>query len=150
MVKVLAAEGTVLAEGRIAPAVSGALLPDNGGNYTLSGLTLSAGENVGCTFSLTGEQYLSRGVYVYTSEERDAVSSQTFVGVAEGSKQVNAQQTVDLSFTAPSNGGYVPSATVTPLTEITSPKTGDSIWLWCAALSLSIGGVLAAGRKKTS
>lgn len=148
-VQVLASDGTVLGEGRIAPAeTNGVLLPDNEGNYTLKGITLAAGENVGCSFVLTGAQYLSQGVYVYTSEVRDEVSSQTFVGIAEGKKQVNARQTADLSFTAPSNGGYVPSVTVTP-TVVTAPKTGDSVWLWCAALALSIGGVTAAVRKRT-
>ena len=110
-------------------------------------------------------QYLSRGVYVYTSEVRDEVSSQTFVGIAEGTKQVSAQQTVDLSFTPPPQEEIVPSTpTDTPAppvkpappvpyvpTTVTSPKTGDSVWLWGMLLMLSVGSAAAIGmvRKKT-
>lgn len=160
IVQVLAADGAVLAEGRIAPAeTEGVLCPDSEGKYTLGGLTLSAGENVGCIFKLTGAQYLSRGVYVYTSEVRDEVSSQTFVGIAEGAKGVNARQTVDLSFTAPPQEEIEPSTPtdfpVPPVPPappspydpdtITSPKTGDGVWLWGLLLTLSAGSTAAIG-----
>lgn len=159
-VQVLTADGAVLAEGRIAPEeTDGVLLPDNEGNYTLKGLTLAAEENAACSFKLTGAQYLSRGVYVYTSEVRDEVSSQTFVGIAEGTKQVNAQQRVDLSFTPPPQEEIVPSTptdTPTPPVKpvptipyvpatVTSPKTGDSVWLWGMLLMLSVGSAAAIG-----
>lgn len=148
-VQVLAADGAVLAEGRIAPdKTEGVLLPDNKGNYTLSGLTLAAGENVGCVIALTGAQRLSRGVYVYTSEVREEVSSQTFVGIAEGTKVVKARETVDLSFAAPTRDDPAPAVPFVPTVLETSPKTGDSVWLWGLLLTLSAGGTAAVVRKK--
>ena len=178
IVQVLAADGEVLKEGRITPEeTAGVLLPDSEGKYTLEGLTLAAGEHVGCRLKLTGAQYLSRGVYVYTSEVRDEVSSQTFVGIAEGTKQVSAQQTVDLSFTPPPQEEIVPSTPTDPpvppvnpeppvkpappvnpeppipddSVTVTSPKTGDDAWLWGLLLTLSVSSTAAIGttrRKK--
>lgn len=68
------------------------------GSYTLSGLELA--ENSGCEFNLKleGAQYLEQGVYIYSSEIRNDVPSQTFVGIAEGYKQVDVGMKVDLEF----------------------------------------------------
>lgn len=135
-VQVLSSDGGVLAEGRIAPNEStGVLCPDSEGNYTLTGLTLASGDNIDCYMKLTGRQNLSRGVYVYTSEVRNEVSSQTFVGIAEGSKRVDATQRVDLSFTPPPAGGggsFVPTVTVA------SAQTGDTVWLWTVPLFFAL------------
>lgn len=177
-VQVLSPDGAVLAEGRIAPAeTEGVLVPDSAGNYTLTGLTLAEGTHAACRLTLQGKQQLNRGVYVYTSEVRDAVSSQTFVGLAEGAVQVNASQTLDLTVTAPPEddekpddtpedkepddtpeddekpddtpeGGGPPTYIPDPEPLVTSPKTGDGITSWASALVLSLSALPMTLRRK--
>ena len=149
-VQLLGADGAVLAQGRIAPAEEeGVLQPDSAGRYTLGGLTLKAGEEMACRFTLTGVQQLRRGVYVYTSEVREGVSSQTFVGLAEGAMQVNGQQALPLSFTAPADPvpsvPYVPSV---PTVTVESPKTGDGVLLWAVLGAVSSAAMGAVGWRK--
>ena len=149
-VQLLGADGAVLSQGRIAPAEEeGVLQPDSGGRYTLGGLTLKAGEEMACRFTLTGVQQLRRGVYVYTSEVREGVSSQTFVGLAEGAVQVNGQQALTLSFTPPVDPvpsvPYVPSV---PAVTVESPKTGDGVLLWAVLSAVSGAAVGIVGWKK--
>ncbi|MBQ2782562.1 MAG: thioester domain-containing protein [Oscillospiraceae bacterium] len=149
-VQLLGADGAVLAQGRIAPAEEeGVLLPDSAGCYTLGGLTLKAGEEMACRFTLTGVQQLRRGVYVYTSEVREGVSSQTFVGLAEGAVQVNGQQALPLSFAAPADPvpsvPYVPSV---PTVTVESPKTGDGVLLWAVLGAVSSAAMGVVGWRK--
>jgi len=149
-VQLLGADGAVLAQGRIAPAEEeGVLQPDSEGCYTLGGLTLKAGEEMACRFTLTGVQQLRRGVYVYTSEVREGVSSQTFVGLAEGAVQVNGQQALPLSFTAPADPvpsvPYVPSV---PTVTVESPKTGDGVLLWAVLGAVSSAAMGVVGWRK--
>lgn len=148
-VQVLSPDGAVLAEGRIAPSESqGVLVPDSAGKYTLTGLTLAEGAHADCRLTLTGKQQLARGVYVYTSEVREGVSSQTFVGIAEGAVQVNASQTVELTVTAPPSGGGQPVHTPDPEPLVTSPKTGDGITTWASVLVLSLSALPMTLRRK--
>ena len=76
------------------------LTPDENGNYTISGLTLTEGDYT-FEISLDGVQRLDEGVYLYTSEVRDVdgdkVTSQTFVGIAGGEQAVNVSMTVDFN-----------------------------------------------------
>lgn len=149
-VQLLDADGGVLGEGRIAPAEGeGVLLPDSGGRYTLGGLTLKAGEELACRFALTGVQQLRRGVYVYTSEVRDGVASQTFVGLAEGETQVKGQQALTLRFTPPADPvPTVPYVPYVPTVTVDSPKTGDGVLLWAVLSGVSSAAVGIVGWKK--
>ena len=149
-VQLLGADGTVLGEGRIAPAEEeGVLQPDSGGRYTLGGLTLKAEEELACRFALTGVQQLRRGVYVYTSEVREGVSSQTFVGLAEGETQVKGQQELTLRFTPPADPvPTVPYVPYVPAVTVDSPKTGDGVLLWAVLSAASGAAVGIMGWKK--
>ena len=68
------------------------------GEYSLKGLNLA--ENSGFSFDLklSGTQYLEEGVYIFTSEVRNGVSSQTFVGVAEGERNVDVTVGMTITF----------------------------------------------------
>ena len=66
----------------------------NNNNYTISDLQIA--EGVSITLNLAGMQYLDQGVYLYTSEVKDSKTSQTFVGLAEGEREVNLN--VNLTF----------------------------------------------------
>jgi len=67
-------------------------------SYTLSGLELAENSNCEFNLKLEGVQYLQQGVYIYSSEIRNDISSQTFVGIAEGYKTVDVGMKVDLNF----------------------------------------------------
>jgi len=69
--------------------------PDDNGNYKIEDLTLASGVNL--TLNLTGTQNIDEGIYIYTSEVIDGISSQTFVGLAEGARTVDLS--VDMNFT---------------------------------------------------
>jgi hypothetical protein len=60
---------------------------DENGNtvYTLRGLEIA--EGVAITLNLTGTQHLNKGVYLYSAAVYD--KTQTYVGVAEGTRNVN-------------------------------------------------------------
>ena len=47
---------------------------------------------------LEGTQLLTEGVYIYQSEMRGTTTSQTFVGMASGTKQVDVGAHIDLTF----------------------------------------------------
>ena len=87
-------------------------------NYILSGLKLIENSDTTFNLKLEGAQYLEQGVYVYSSQIQDYdldkdgviedrnsdgeceknVSSQTFVGIAEGYKSVDVSMEVNLNF----------------------------------------------------
>lgn len=68
------------------------------GEYSLSGLHLAENSNFSFDLKLSGTQYLQEGVYIFTSEERNGATSQTFVGLAEGHKEVNVSQNFIVNF----------------------------------------------------
>lgn len=116
IVKVVNSKGEVVGTGRIA----GDGTQDSGFNtvtydketnsYTLKDMELIEGSETKFNLKLEGAQYLDEGVYIYTSEVRDGVSSQTFVGIAEGYKSVDVAMEVDLTF-------HVKEGTVTTVRE---------------------------------
>lgn len=97
-VEVVGKDGTVVASGRIAgQAAPGETLlnADSEGNYTFTNIVLTEGQQQ-FNITLQGVQHLSEGVYLYSSEIREGLSSQTMVGVAEGDRSVDIS--MDISF----------------------------------------------------
>lgn len=85
----------------------GKIAPDSDGNYTLTGLQLVEGQDIDFNLKLEGAQYLKQGVYIFTSQERavedsegniTTKSSQTQVGIAEGTRKVDVNMSVTLRF----------------------------------------------------
>lgn len=68
-------------------------LVKKGDNYTFEGITLVEGDQI-FNISLTGIQNLKEGVYLYSSEVRDGETSQTLVGMANGSHAVNVNMNI--------------------------------------------------------
>jgi len=77
--------------GTIAPSSTNALGEHV---YVINDLQLAEGVNI--TLNLRGTQNLGQGVYLYSSEIKGNVSSQTFVGIAQGTREVNLN--VNLKF----------------------------------------------------
>ena len=96
MVKVIGADGSVIASGRVAgEAQEGELIltADAEGNYTFTDIVLTEG-NQSFNLTLEGIQNLEEGVYLYSSEVRNGNSSQTMVGMAKGEREVNVSMTL--------------------------------------------------------
>jgi len=99
-IRILDGNNYELAAGRIAsPARSGEtlLLPDDEGYYTFENIPLTENQWK-ITVSLTGTQNLSRGVCLFTSEEKDGETSQIMVGVSEGPRSVDVSLSLILDF----------------------------------------------------
>lgn len=98
IVQVVSADGTVLAIGRVAGTPEEGetyqQLTEVNGNYTFEGIEMTEGKQ---NFKLTlhGVQNLKEGVYLYSSEVKDEVSSQTLVGVASGNRSVNVEMNIE-------------------------------------------------------
>ena len=75
----------------------GALTPDENGVYTLEGLVLSENQNFSVDLRVEGTQHLENGVYIYTPVGGRGVS-QSMVGVAQGTREVNVGVGVSVSF----------------------------------------------------
>ena len=96
VVKVIGADGAVIASGRVAGEVKDGeqvLIADENGNYTFTNIVLTEG-NQNFNLTLEGIQNLEEGVYLYTSEVRNGNSSQTMVGMAKGEHEVNVSMTL--------------------------------------------------------
>jgi len=96
VVKVIGADGSVIASGRVAgEAQEGELVltADAEGNYTFTNIVLTEG-NQSFNLTLEGIQNLEEGVYLYSSEVRNGNSSQTMVGMAKGEREVNVSMTL--------------------------------------------------------
>lgn len=71
----------------------------DGDMYTINDLQIAEGVNI--TLNLAGTQHLDKGVYLYTSEIREDESSQTFVGLAEGDRDVDLSVNLKFEVTDP-------------------------------------------------
>ncbi len=90
----------VIAVGRIAgtPKAGELILTDHGnGTYTFEDLELIEGTQT-LSMTISGTQELERGVYLYTSEVREGTSSQTLVGIAEGTHQLDTELRRNIRF----------------------------------------------------
>lgn len=74
-----------------------ALVADENGVYTLTGLQLSEGTDFSFNLTLEGTQEIENGVYVYQAYG-DRSASQTLVGLASGSQNVEVSVNNTLSF----------------------------------------------------
>ncbi len=139
------------------------LYPDGNDVYTFSGVALTEGvQNI--SFTLTGWQTLDKDVYLYTSETKAGVPSQTMVGVAEGKTGVGVTLSLDFDLavednlttcehvwrverwlTTPAPVTPAPSPTPAPTPGLDIPATGDSATpgLWLALLA-GTGALMAA------
>ena len=68
------------------------------GTYTLKNLALAENSDFDFDLKLVGTQYLEHGVYIFTSENRNGTTSQTFVSVLEGEKEVNVSKGYTIRF----------------------------------------------------
>ena len=82
------------------------IVPEADGSYVLKGLQLSENKDWGFDLRLEGTQYLENGVYVYEAVGGRDVS-QTFVGVAEGVKNVDVSMGVTIKFDVDENNHVV-------------------------------------------
>ena len=82
------------------------ILPEADGTYILSGLKLSENKDFSFDLRLEGTQYLENGVYVYAPVGGRDVS-QTFVGIAEGERNVDVTLGVTVSFDVDENDKVV-------------------------------------------
>ena len=71
--------------------------PEEDGSYVLKGLKLSENQNFNFDLRLEGTQYLEQGVYVYAPVGGRDVS-QTFVGIAEGERNVDVSMGMTIKF----------------------------------------------------
>lgn len=75
------------------------ITPDEDGNYTISDLQIA--ENTEISLTLSGTQNLGLGAYLYTAEVKNDESSQTFVGMSEGTREVDLAVKLEFSVTEP-------------------------------------------------
>ena len=97
-------EAIVEAQGRIAGSSENdegfneVVYDEETGTYSLTNLQLAENSDFSFDLKLVGTQNLQEGVYIFNSEVRNGVSSQTFVAMAEGKKEVNVKQSFVINF----------------------------------------------------
>ena len=82
------------------------ITPGDDGSYVIKGLKLSENEDFNFDLRLEGTQYLEQGVFVYAPVGGRDVS-QTFVGIAEGERDVDVSVGVTVSFDVDENDRVV-------------------------------------------
>jgi len=102
VVRITSADGTkTLAEARLAGTADDGIptiTPDSNGKYVINGLEVAENEDFSFSLTLEGTQYLEQGVYIYTPYGDDYKASQTLVGIAQGTKEVNVSAGVTVNF----------------------------------------------------
>jgi len=73
------------------------ILHSSSGKYTLTGMTMSENQKYNVKLVIEGTQKLEQGVYIY-SPTGGTKYSQTFVGLAEGTKGVNVAMNMEFQF----------------------------------------------------
>ncbi|MBQ3009856.1 MAG: Cys-Gln thioester bond-forming surface protein [Oscillospiraceae bacterium] len=84
--------------------------PEADGSYVLKGLKLSENKDFAFDLRLEGAQYLEDGVYLYQAVGGRDIS-QTFVGVAQGSRNVDVSIGVTVKFDVDENNNVVAERT---------------------------------------
>lgn len=95
--KIVNEDNEVIAVGRIVGEVQEGENPlqlDGNGNYVFTNIPLEEGTQE-IRVALEGTQYLANDVFLFTSEVKDGLSSQTMVGVAQGPRSVNIEMKLD-------------------------------------------------------
>jgi len=154
--------GNALATGRISgELMPGEILltPDGSDRYTFCDLALSKGSQH-LSVRMKGTQDLKKDVYLFTSEVKDGVSSQTMVGVAEGDYGVNVEMnlffTLDVEEDVFSFKRFWRKEYPLPVVpdeedsvEVAAPQTGDSSQpvLFAIVLLCSAAAVLVLRRR---
>ena len=77
------------------------------GEYSLKNLQLAENSNFSFDLKLSGTQHLQEGVYLFSSEIKNNTPSQTFVGIAEGDKEVSVSQSFTINFNVDENNSSV-------------------------------------------
>ncbi len=77
----------------------GMLEQNANGSYTITNLQLTEGIDI--RLNLSGTQNLDHGVYLYSSQMKNRQTSQTFVGIANGTRKVNLDVTLDFNVDEP-------------------------------------------------
>lgn len=92
---------------------------ENGNVYTFRDLLLPNGTKI--TIELTGTRDLGNGIYIFSSEDKNGQTSQTFIGLADSHKK----QTVNMSFTMKFNIEEA-SATITTEERVTKAHSASN------------------------
>ena len=128
VVKVVDADGNVLASGRVAGEAKegeNVLTADENGNYTLSNITMVEG-NTNFNISLEGVQNLKEGVYLYTSEVVEGTSSQTMVGIATGEYAVSVSMNLEFNLSVEDEVVVTERVWRTEWTQSNPPSGGEN------------------------
>ena len=117
-------DGKCVATKRIAGAAKDtdgeqyAAFSEKDGVYTFEGITLPNGAKI--DIQLKGTQDLGNGVYIFSSENKDGVTSQTFIGLSDSHKEQSVDLSVRLDFSV-----NAAKATVVTKREKTTVKAVD-------------------------
>ena len=97
--KELAKKSLVTSDTNVVGKFTSDITPDEDGNYTISDLQIA--ENTEISLTLSGTQNLGLGAYLYTAEVKNGESSQTFVGMSQGTREVDLAVKLEFSVTEP-------------------------------------------------
>lgn len=94
--------GNILAKGRVSGEVGEGEIDlsqhYSNGEYFFPDIPLAAGQTKTIKFHMTGWQDLDQGAYLYTSEVKNGIPSQTLVGIASGPRDVDVEMNLQFQF----------------------------------------------------